>query len=80
MMLLKYFGFKGHNHWGIEIRRTVWELGGISKVVEFFPFPTIRFTKNADYDPLEVEYTADIMWLFFKVSLLYFQFDKPTNV
>ena len=77
-MLLKYFGFKGNNHWGIEIRRTVWDTG-ISNMVEFFPLPTIRFTKDVEQDPLEIEYTADLLWLCFKVSLLYFKFDKCAN-
>ena len=77
--MLKYFGYKGKNHWGIATRRTGYYIDKNNQYIEKFILPAIRFIKVTDDDAseiLESETGIEIIWWTFIFQIIHFEFKK----
>lgn len=69
--MMKNFSYrKNGSHWSIWSRKTWFKLGGDMVYLDFYPFPTLRFSYHEDtFETDEYDFNIEFIWLFWGIYI-----------
>ena len=69
--MMKNFGYKKDgSHWSIWSNNNYRTIGDTFKLIEFYPFPTLKFSYNEDtFETDEYDFNIEFVWLFWEMHI-----------